>query len=65
MWPNLLETSDLVIFTEEIPNGELYFLCSASRMAVVVAIAKFLISFVASSNNQWRCFAIFEPGIWN
>lgn len=48
---------------EEIPNGELYFLCSASRMAVVVAIAKFLISFVAISNNQWRCFAIFEPGI--
>ena len=63
MWPNSQETSDLVIFNEEILNGELHFLYSAGPMAVVVAVAKVLISFVSSSNNQWRCFAIFEPGI--
>ena len=28
MWPNLQETADLVTFTEEIPNGKLYFLRS-------------------------------------
>ena len=25
MWPNPQETADLVIFTEEIPNGKLHF----------------------------------------
>ena len=28
MWPNLLETADLVTFAEEILNGKLHFLCS-------------------------------------
>ena len=28
MRPNSQETADLVIFTEEILNGELHFLCS-------------------------------------
>ena len=28
MWPNPLETVDLVTFTEEILNGKLHFLCS-------------------------------------
>ena len=28
MWPNLQETADLIIFTEEILNGKLHFLCS-------------------------------------
>ena len=28
MWPNPQETADLVIFTEEIFNGKLHFLCS-------------------------------------
>ena len=28
MWPNPQETADLVIFTEEILNGKLHFLCS-------------------------------------
>ena len=28
MWPNPQETSDLITFTEEIPNGKLNFLCS-------------------------------------
>ena len=28
MWPNPLETPDLVTFTEEILNGKLHFLCS-------------------------------------
>ena len=29
MWPNPQDTSDLVTFTEEIPNGKLHFLCCA------------------------------------
>ena len=28
MWPNPQETADLVIFTEEMLNGKLLFLCS-------------------------------------
>ena len=28
MWPNPQETADLVIFTEEILNGKLHFLCN-------------------------------------
>ena len=28
MWPNLQETADFVIFTEEIFHGKLRFLCS-------------------------------------
>ena len=28
MWPNPQETADLVIFTEDILNGKLHFLCS-------------------------------------
>ena len=28
MWPNPLETADLVKFTEEVPNGKLHFLSS-------------------------------------
>ena len=28
MWPNPLETADLVTFTEEVLNGKLYFACS-------------------------------------
>ena len=31
MWPKLQETIDLVIFTGEILNGRLHFLCSVSR----------------------------------
>ena len=30
MWPNPQETADLVTFTEEILNGKLHFLCSAT-----------------------------------
>ena len=30
MWPNPQETADLATFTEEILNGKLHFLCSAS-----------------------------------
>ena len=32
MWPNPQETVDLVIFTEEILNGKLPFLCSDSNI---------------------------------
>ena len=31
MWPNPLETVDLVTFTEEILNGKFHFLCSVSE----------------------------------
>ena len=31
MWPNPLETADLVTFTEEILNGKFRFLCSDLR----------------------------------
>ena len=30
MWPNPQETADLVMFTEEILNGKLHFLCSVA-----------------------------------
>ena len=31
MWPNPLETADLVTFTEKILNGKLHFFCSAHK----------------------------------
>ena len=31
MWPNPQETADLVVFTEEILNGKLQFLCYGAR----------------------------------
>ena len=31
MWPNTSKTADFAIFTEEILNGKLHFLCSASQ----------------------------------
>ena len=34
MWPNPQETADLVIFTEEILNGKLHFLCSAEKLEI-------------------------------
>ena len=35
MWPNPQFPADLVTFTQEIPNGKLYFLCSFSWFVVV------------------------------
>ena len=32
MWPNPLETADLVAFTEEILNEKLHFLCSVHKI---------------------------------
>ena len=34
MWPNPLETADLVTFTEEILNGKLHFLCNVSNQVI-------------------------------
>ena len=34
MWPNPQETADLVIFTEEIRNGKLHFLCSVIDLVI-------------------------------
>ena len=31
MWPNPLETADLVTFTEKILHGKLHFFCSAHK----------------------------------
>ena len=36
MWPNPQETADLVTFTEEILNGKLHFLCSATIELVII-----------------------------
>ena len=36
MWPNPQETADLVTFTEEILNGKLHFLCSASSILALL-----------------------------
>ena len=33
MWSNTQETGDLVIFTEEIINGKLHFLCSGKTFS--------------------------------
>ena len=41
MWSNPQETGDLVTFTEEILNGILPFLCSASSLATKDSIKNF------------------------
>ena len=38
MWPYPQEIADLVTFTEEILNGKLHFLCSASFKILLVLI---------------------------
>ena len=35
MWPNLLETVDLVTFTEKGLNGKLHFFCSKTKVRVI------------------------------
>ena len=34
MWPDPQETADFVIFTEEILNGKLHFLCSVKNIEI-------------------------------
>ena len=46
MWPNAQETADLVIFTEEILNGKLHFLCSAVTVILKVMWRAKLIRFM-------------------
>ena len=36
MWPDPQKTADLVTFTEEILNGKLHFLCSASYAPKII-----------------------------
>ena len=38
MLPNLLETTDLVIFNEEELNGRIHFVCSAYNNCLVMGI---------------------------
>ena len=40
MSPNPQETADLVTFTEDIPNGQLYFLCSARKLESAQNLSK-------------------------
>ena len=41
MCPSPLETVDLVIFTEEILNGKLHFLCSANFKRQISKLKQF------------------------
>ena len=40
MWPDPLETADLVTFTEEILNGKLHFLCSVRSVWQTIYFSK-------------------------
>ena len=44
MGPNPQETADLVLFTEEILNGKLHFLCSAMLSSLDLKIKLFPIN---------------------
>ena len=50
MWPNPKETTDLVIFTEEILNGKLYYLCRLNFNELVLQSKKFEIKVM----NIWN-----------
>ena len=40
MWLDPQETADLVLFTEEILNGKLHFLCSATIVQCLISRCK-------------------------
>ena len=63
MWPNLQETADLVTFTEEILNGKLHFLCSASNNFKIWRMWFFLLKFEDFSLN--RKFLKSQEKIWS
>ena len=50
MWPNPLETVDLVTFTEEILNGKLHFLYSAVSLQMYMFHSSFIVSVFCTSN---------------
>ena len=54
MWPNPLETRDLVTFTEEILNGKLYFLCSVNSLQVL--LLKSISTAFSKQSNSSLCF---------
>ena len=67
MWANLQKTADLLIFTEEILNGKIRFLCSVHFDALLDTFTefflagrevwkKFRIKFSSGKNAKW------EPG---
>ena len=47
MRPNPQETADLLIFTEEILNGKLRFLCSVDQTLAVKLVVKYLQSLLS------------------
>ena len=55
MGPNPQETADLVLFTEEILNGKLHFLCSAMLSSLDLKIKLFPINWLL----LWQTF--FSP----
>ena len=48
MWPNPQETANLAIFTEEIHNRKLHFLCSVIKRSLELDV-----SVISSFNNIW------------
>ena len=54
MWPNPLETADLVTFTEEILNGKLQFLCSVGLSIIEWYIAKMVSTAQQADDTKGR-----------
>ena len=74
MWPNPQETADLVVFTEEILNGKLQFLCYGARdISVKHRVFKVLYSnkwankkctkFTKKMFNMFKIFKVIEKEI--
>ena len=63
MWPNPQETADLFIFSEEILNGKLYFVCSESfslSFAFVVAgVFQYILSLMLDVDED----GVFDPSL--
>ena len=53
MWPNPQKTEDLVLFTEEILNGKLQFLCN-TKIRLHVKMAYFNDPFLMTKKKQQK-----------
>ena len=67
MWPNPQEIPDLVTFIEEILNGKLHFLCSASFISILYLLVfvllrciSFQLLLLKTSRKGWNCFSSLE-----
>ena len=59
MWPNPQETADLVLFTGEILNGKLHFLCSK-----LVELEMSHFSFDGLTETSIACFMSLQIKVW-